>query len=78
VAPHGRSGGRALAGRAAGSLAGRESGPDLRSPLHELHAAARQVALRGDPGQAEAAATVLADARRVYLILAEVPEGTGS
>lgn len=59
-------------------LTGRESGPDLRGPLHELHTAARQVAMRGDRGQAEAAAKVLADARRaLYLILAEVPEGTG-
>jgi len=58
-------------------LAGRQSGPDLRGPLHELHAAARQVAMRGDRGQAEAAAKVLADARRaLYLILAAVPEAT--
>jgi DNA-binding PadR family transcriptional regulator len=60
------------------ALAGRDSGPDLRGSLHELHAAARQVAVRGDRGQAEAAAKVLADARRaLYLILAEVPEGSG-
>jgi DNA-binding PadR family transcriptional regulator len=59
-------------------LTGADSGPDLRGPLHELHAAARQVAVRGDRGQAEAAAKVLADARRaLYLILAEVPDGTG-
>jgi DNA-binding PadR family transcriptional regulator len=59
-------------------LTGHESGPDLRGPLHELHAAARQVAVRGDRSQAEAAAKVLADARRaLYLILAEVPDGTG-
>ena len=58
-------------------LAGRESGPDLRSSLHELHAAARQVAVRGDRAQTEAAAKVLADARRaLYLILADAPEET--
>jgi DNA-binding PadR family transcriptional regulator len=46
-------------------------GPDLRGPLHELHAAARQVAVSGTPAQVEAATAVLAEARRsLYLILA--------
>jgi DNA-binding PadR family transcriptional regulator len=47
------------------------SGPDLRGPLHELHAAARQVAVSGSAEQVEAAARVLSQARRsLYLILA--------
>lgn len=51
------------------------SGPDLRGPLEELHVAARQISVNGDPAQREAAATVLAQARRsLYLILAgDVP-----
>jgi DNA-binding PadR family transcriptional regulator len=47
------------------------AGPDLRGPMHELHAAARQVGVSGSPEQVEAAAAVLAQARRsLYLILA--------
>jgi DNA-binding PadR family transcriptional regulator len=50
-------------------------GPDLRDPLHELQAAARQIAVGGDSAQLEAAAKVLAQARRsLYLILAGEPE----
>jgi DNA-binding PadR family transcriptional regulator len=46
-------------------------GPDLRDPLHELQAAARQIASGGTGTQIEAAARVLAQARRsLYLILA--------
>jgi DNA-binding PadR family transcriptional regulator len=46
-------------------------GPDLRDPLHELQAAARQIASGGTATQIEAAARVLAQARRsLYLILA--------
>ena len=55
--------------------AGGSAGPDLRGPLHELHAAARQVAVGGSPAQVEAAARVLAQARRsLYLILAGEPD----
>lgn len=54
-----------------GQVAGQAPGPDLRGPLHELHAAARQVAVSGTPAQIEAAVTVLAETRRsLYLILA--------
>ena len=50
-------------------------GPDLRQPLEQLHVAARQIAVSGDAAQAEAAARVLASARRsLYLILAGEPE----
>ena len=46
-------------------------GPDLREPLRELQAAARQIASGGTATQVEAAAGVLAQARRsLYLILA--------
>jgi DNA-binding PadR family transcriptional regulator len=54
------------------------AGPDLRDPLHELQAAARQIAVSGDSAQLEAAAKVLARARRsLYLILAGEPEEAG-
>jgi len=54
-----------------GQVEGAAPGPDLRGPLHELHAAARQVAVSGSPAQVEAANAVLAEARRsLYLILA--------
>ena len=53
---------------------GQKPGPDLRGPLHDLHAAARSVAVSGSPAQVEAAAAVLAEARRsLYLILAGEP-----
>jgi DNA-binding PadR family transcriptional regulator len=49
----------------------RPAGRDLRAPMQELHAAARQVALSGTAEQVEAATKVLAEARRsLYLILA--------
>ncbi|RKS68474.1 DNA-binding PadR family transcriptional regulator [Motilibacter peucedani] len=49
-------------------------GPDLRGPLGEVAVAARQISHHGSPAQAEAAARVLAEARRsLYLILAEHP-----
>jgi len=45
--------------------------PDLRDPLHQLHAAVRQIEVGGSPDQLEAAERVLAQARRsLYLILA--------
>jgi DNA-binding PadR family transcriptional regulator len=45
--------------------------PDLRDPLHQLHAAVRQIEVGGDAAQLEAAAQILAQARRsLYLILA--------
>ena len=45
--------------------------PDLRDPLHQLHAAVRQIEVGGDTAQLEAAAQTLAQARRsLYLILA--------
>ena len=47
------------------------SRPDLRDPLHQLHAAVRQIEVGGDAAQLEAAAQTLAQARRsLYLILA--------
>jgi DNA-binding PadR family transcriptional regulator len=59
-------------------FAAQATGPDLRDPLHELHAAARQIATGGSPAQVEAAARVLAQARRsLYLILAGEPEDAG-
>lgn len=62
---------RAAWGDPFAELGGRDSGPDLRGPLHEVHAAARQVAVSGDRSQVEQAAAVLAEARRaLYLILA--------
>ena len=46
-------------------------GPDLRDPLQEVQAAVRQIAVAGSTAQVEAAARVLAQARRsLYLILA--------
>jgi DNA-binding PadR family transcriptional regulator len=52
--------------------------PDLRDPLHQLHAAVRQIEVGGDAAQLEAAAQTLAQARRsLYLILAgEGEDGT--
>ena len=45
--------------------------PDLREPLHQLHAAVRQIEVGGDATQLEAAGNVLVQARRsLYLILA--------
>ena len=59
-------------------FADRPAGPDLRDSLHELHAAARQIASSGTAAQVEAAAHVLAQARRsLYLILAGEAEDTG-
>lgn len=47
------------------------AGPDLHESIRELHAAVRQVGMSGTPEQVEAAAKVLATARRsLYLILA--------
>lgn len=52
-------------------FADRSAGTDLREPLHELHAAVRQIGISGSAEQVEAAAQVLARARRsLYLILA--------
>jgi len=66
---------RAAWGDPFGQLDGRPPGPDLRGPLHELHAATRQVAVSGTPTQVQAAIAVLAQARRsLYLILADVGE----
>lgn len=51
--------------------------PDLRDPLHQLHAAVRQIEVGGDTAQLEAAAQILAQARRsLYLILAGQAEET--
>jgi DNA-binding PadR family transcriptional regulator len=45
--------------------------PDLRDPLHQLHAAVRQIEVGGDAAQLEAARQILSEARRsLYLILA--------
>jgi DNA-binding PadR family transcriptional regulator len=50
-------------------------GADLRGPLEQLGAAARQVARTGSDAQRAAAAAILDEARRsLYLLLAEGPE----
>ena len=52
--------------------------PDLRDPMHQLHAAVRQIEVGGNPTQLEAAVEVLVQARRsLYLILADNAEETG-
>jgi DNA-binding PadR family transcriptional regulator len=52
-------------------FAGATAGPGLRDPVDELHAAARQIEITGTSAQVDAAARVLAQARRsLYLILA--------
>jgi len=52
--------------------------PDLRDPLHQLHAAVRQIEVGGDAAQLEAAGQILAQARRsLYLILAGEAEPAG-
>ena len=59
-------------------FAGGVSGPDLRDPLQQLHAAVRQIAGSGSAAQIEAAAKVLGQARRsLYLILANESEAPG-
>ena len=56
--------------------AGGTAGPDLREPLDELQAAARQVEVSGTAAQVEAAGLVLGQARRsLYLILAGESDG---
>jgi DNA-binding PadR family transcriptional regulator len=58
--------------------ADRPSWPDLRDPMQELQAAARQIVNSGNTEQLKAAADVLAQARRsLYLILAGEPEDAG-
>ena len=45
---------------------------DLRSEVHRLHAAARQVGTTGDPGQLDQALAIVRDARQaLYRLLAE-------
>jgi DNA-binding PadR family transcriptional regulator len=52
--------------------------PDLREPLHQLHAAVRQIEVGGDAAQLAAAGQILTQARRsLYLILAGEAEGAG-
>jgi DNA-binding PadR family transcriptional regulator len=52
-------------------FAGAPNRPDLREPVHQLHAAVRQIEVAGSEAQLEAAERVLAQARRsLYLILA--------
>ena len=54
------------------------SWPDLRDPMQELQAAARQIGNSGSTALVKAAAQVLAQARRsLYLILAGEPEDAG-
>ena len=49
-------------------------GPDLRDLLEQLHGAIRQVGRTGADAQIQAAAKILADARReMYLLLADGP-----
>ena len=56
---------------------GAAAGPDLRDLVMQLAGATRQVARAGSAEQAEAAATILADARRaLYLLLADGPAAT--
>jgi len=51
------------------------TGPDLRDLLQQLHGATRQVGRSGNEAQIQAAASILADARRaIYLLLADGPE----
>lgn len=67
----GRAAAEAETGDPFGDFNSARNGPDLRSLLHELAAAARQVGMAGDPDQVAAAATLLAETRRsLYLILA--------
>ena len=48
--------------------------PDPRDPLHQLHAAVRQIEVGGDATQLQVAANVLVQARRsLYLILGGRP-----
>jgi len=57
----------------------RPHGPNLRSAVDELHAAARQIGVAGSPAEVEAAAAVLSQARRsLYLILAGETEAGGA
>lgn len=66
---------RARVGDPFSGFADSAAGPDLHGPIQELHAAARQIAAAGSTAQTEAAARVLASARRsLYLILAGEPE----
>ncbi|MBB3083954.1 PadR family transcriptional regulator [Geodermatophilus sabuli] len=59
--------------------AGTAPGTDLRGPLEQLQAAARQVARTGSEAQRAAAATILGEARRsLYLLLAEGPDQPGT
>jgi DNA-binding PadR family transcriptional regulator len=52
-------------------FAGAPNRPDLREPVHQLHAAVRQIEVGGSEAQLQAAERVLAQARRsLYLILA--------
>ena len=52
-------------------FAGAPNRPDLREPVHQLHAAVRQIEVGGSEAQLEAAERVLGQARRsLYLILA--------
>jgi DNA-binding PadR family transcriptional regulator len=56
-------------------FAGQPSRPDLREGMQELQAAARQIVTSGSAAQIDAAAQVLAQARRsLYLILAGEPD----
>jgi DNA-binding PadR family transcriptional regulator len=56
-------------------FADQPSWPDLREPMQELQAAARQIVMSGSTAQVKAAAQVLAQARRsLYLILAGEPD----
>jgi DNA-binding PadR family transcriptional regulator len=56
-------------------FAGQPSRPDLRDGMQELQAAARQIVTSGSAAQIDAAAQVLAQARRsLYLILAGEPD----
>jgi DNA-binding PadR family transcriptional regulator len=52
--------------------------PDLRDPLHQVHAAVRQIEVGGSATQLEAAERILAQAKRsLYLILAGEGEDAG-
>jgi DNA-binding PadR family transcriptional regulator len=55
-------------------LAGRTGGrgSELRDAVHQLHLAAKQISVAGDPAQTERAAAIVQDARKqLYQLLAE-------
>ena len=59
-----------LRGISPGGPAG--AGNELRDAVHQLHLAAKQISMAGDPAQTERAAAIVKDARKqLYQLLAE-------